>query len=275
MSVIGLTARCVQNSSLELQKINSSKNFLLPCFDQCHQNFSSVFSDGTKTCNHVIPHGRIRNRSHNTESSKLINSLIGYYRNSNNNVFGFCKSNPCSDVDSVRTCVTLVTNKSVEMNHKTGTFVNGQLLQRSSWSKNLTLLQPERSLSEKCSAKSKDNNAEQVTQEEQLSLTNKDRFKKAMKDYGSVVIVFHLSLSWGSLAFLYLLISNGVDVMNLLNKLPYLGEQLNNNSLAAGASTFVIAYAIYKAVAPIRMSITIASCPFLVRFLRGKGLLKR
>ena len=74
---------------------------------------------------------------------------------------------------------------------------------------------------------------------------------------------------------IFIFIFSGVDVMNLLNKLPYLGEQLNNNSLAAGASTFVIAYAIYKAVAPIRMSITIASCPFLVRFLRGKGLLKR
>jgi len=274
MSVIGLTVRCVQNSSLELQKISSLKNFLLPCFNQCHPNFSSVFSDGTKKCSHVIWHGRMGNRSYTTESRKLINNLIGYNRAGNNNVFGLCKSNPSSDVKSLRTCVTLVTNKSVEMNCKSSTFVNGQSLQPTIWSKNPTCLQPQRLLSEKCTAKSKDN-AEKVTQEEQLSLTNKDRFKKAMKDYGSVVIVFHLTLSWGSLAFLYLLISNGVDVMNLLNKLPYLGEQLNNNSLAAGASTFVIAYAIYKAVAPIRMSITIASCPFLVRFLRGKGLLKR
>ena len=151
MSVIGLTVRCVQNSSLELQKINSSRNFL--------------------------------------------------------NAFGFCKSNPSSDVNSMRTCVTLVTNKSVELNHKTNTFVNGQLLQPTIWSKNHNFLLPERTLSEKCTAKSKDNNAEKVTQEEQLSLTNKDRLKKAMKDYGSVVIVFHLTLSWGSLAFLYLLIS--------------------------------------------------------------------
>ena len=207
MSVIGLTVRCVQNSSLELQKINSSRNFLLPCFNQCHQNFSSVFSDGTKKCNHAIPHEGIGNRSYNTESRKLINNLIGYNRASNNNVFGLSKSNSSSDVNSMRTCVTLVTKKRVEMNYKTSTFVNGQLLQPTIWSKNPAFLQPERILSDKCTAKSKVDNAEQVTKEEQLTLTNKDRFKKAMKDYGSVVIVFHLTLSWGSLAFLYLLIS--------------------------------------------------------------------
>ena len=49
---------------------------------------------------------------------------------------------------------------------------------------------------------------------------------------------------------------------------------MSNSSLAAGASTFVIAYAIYKVFAPVRMSITLASCPFLVRYLRGKGFIK-
>ena len=63
-------------------------------------------------------------------------------------------------------------------------------------------------------------------------------------------------------------------MLNLVNGIPFIGEQLNNSSLAAGASTFVIAYAIYKVFAPLRMSVTLASCPFLVRYLRGKGFLK-
>ena len=63
--------------------------------------------------------------------------------------------------------------------------------------------------------------------------------------------------------------------MNLINGLPYIGEQLSKSTIAAGASTFVISYAIYKVLSPVRLSITLASCPFLVRYLRGKGFLKR
>jgi len=40
--------------------------------------------------------------------------------------------------------------------------------------------------------------------------SKKDRFKKAVKDYGSVVVIFHLTLSWGSLGLLYFLISRYV-----------------------------------------------------------------
>lgn len=40
--------------------------------------------------------------------------------------------------------------------------------------------------------------------------SKKDQFKKAIKDYGSVVVIFHLTLSWGSLGLLYFLISRYV-----------------------------------------------------------------
>lgn len=46
-----------------------------------------------------------------------------------------------------------------------------------------------------------------------------------------------------------------------------------SNKIAAGASTFVIAYAIHKVFAPIRISITLAATPLIVRFLRKKGWL--
>lgn len=50
-----------------------------------------------------------------------------------------------------------------------------------------------------------------------------------------------------------------------------LGSSALSNKIAAGASTFVIAYAIHKVFAPIRISITLAATPLIVRFLRKKG----
>ena len=65
----------------------------------------------------------------------------------------------------------------------------------------------DRNLSNKCKMKSENKEDEPIKSEESSQLTKKDRLKKAVKDYGSVVIIYHLTLSWGSLAFLYLLIS--------------------------------------------------------------------
>lgn len=46
-----------------------------------------------------------------------------------------------------------------------------------------------------------------------------------------------------------------------------------SSNVASGASTFVIAYAIHKVFAPFRISITLISAPFIVRYLRNKGIL--
>lgn len=105
-------------------------------------------------------------------------------------------------------------------------------------------------------------------------MSKKDQLKRAVKDYGSTVIVFHVMISLASLGFFYVLVSSGIDVMSLVVKLPYIGEQLGKSSLAAGASTFVIAYAVHKVFVPVRMSITLTATPFIVRYLRAKGFLK-
>lgn len=64
----------------------------------------------------------------------------------------------------------------------------------------------------------------------------------------------------------------------MLAILKYIG--LEETSLAdkletgAKASTFVVAYALHKVFAPVRLSITLGATPFIVRFLRRKGVLK-
>lgn len=45
-------------------------------------------------------------------------------------------------------------------------------------------------------------------------------------------------------------------------------------AVAEGAGTFVVAYAIHKVFAPVRISITLGTTPFIVRYLRKTGILK-
>lgn len=68
---------------------------------------------------------------------------------------------------------------------------------------------------------------------------------------------------------MYLFFYSGLDVKWLLVKIG-LGE----SNVAAGASTFVVAYAVNKVLAPLRISITLTGTPFLVRYLRKLGILK-
>nr|CAI5857432.1 unnamed protein product [Callosobruchus analis] len=46
------------------------------------------------------------------------------------------------------------------------------------------------------------------------------------------------------------------------------------SQLAANAGTFAVAYVIHKAFAPVRITITLGSVPFIVRYLRRVGFLK-
>jgi len=105
-------------------------------------------------------------------------------------------------------------------------------------------------------------------------MSKKDQLVRAVRDYGATVVVFHVAISLASLGFFYLIVSTGLDVMGLVQKLPYIGEQLGASAVAAGASTFVMAYAVHKVFAPVRISITLTSAPFIVRHLRAKGILK-
>lgn len=131
--------------------------------------------------------------------------------------------------------------------------------------------------------------------DKQQVLSKKDQLKIAFRDYGSTIVTFHVAISLVSLGSFYLLISkyernyliflksvlinylsftfSGIDVIAQLDKLGYAPEALKNN-VAVGASNFVIAYAIHKIFAPIRISLTLGMAPFIVRYLRSKGLLK-
>ncbi|XP_026162602.1 protein FAM210B, mitochondrial [Mastacembelus armatus] len=99
------------------------------------------------------------------------------------------------------------------------------------------------------------------------------QLKKVFKEYGAVGVSFHIGISLMSLGMFYLLISSGIDMTALLCKLGF-SETVVHSKMAAGTSTFVVAYAIHKLFAPVRMSITLVSVPLIVRYFRKTGLFK-
>ncbi|KAH8306694.1 hypothetical protein KR044_006774, partial [Drosophila immigrans] len=105
-----------------------------------------------------------------------------------------------------------------------------------------------------------------------VPLSKKEQLKRAFKDYGVTIVAFHVGISLISLGGFYMVISSGVNMMPVLE---FLGiESRAVVEKVAVGSTFVTAYAIHKVFAPLRISITLGSTPFIVRFLRARGFMK-
>lgn len=104
-------------------------------------------------------------------------------------------------------------------------------------------------------------------------LSKTQQLKKIFKEYGAVGVSFHVCISLMSLGMFYLLVSSGVDMAAVLCKVGF-SEAVVRSKMAAGTSTFVLAYAIHKLFAPARISITLVSVPLIVRYFRKTGLFK-
>ncbi|KAM4030440.1 protein FAM210B, mitochondrial [Anomaloglossus baeobatrachus] len=112
---------------------------------------------------------------------------------------------------------------------------------------------------------SSDNDGQKLSKTQQL--------KRVFKEYGGVAVAFHVGISLVSLGIFYALVSSGLDVPSLLLKVGF-SEAVVQSKLASGTSTFVLAYAVHKLFAPVRISITVVSVPFLVRYFRRTGFFK-
>ncbi|XP_036427329.1 protein FAM210B, mitochondrial [Colossoma macropomum] len=99
------------------------------------------------------------------------------------------------------------------------------------------------------------------------------QLKKVFKEYGAVGVSFHIGISLISLGIFYLAVSSGINMAVVLCKMGF-SESVVQSKMAAGTSTFVLAYAIHKLFAPLRISITLVSVPLIVRYLRKTGLFK-
>ncbi|KAF6087988.1 family with sequence similarity 210 member B [Phyllostomus discolor] len=112
-----------------------------------------------------------------------------------------------------------------------------------------------------------------VSDVEEKKQSKSQQLKKVFREYGAVGVGLHVGISLVSLGMFYLLVSSGVDVPAVLLKLG-LGESLVQSKMATGTGTFVVAYAIHKLFAPVRISMTLVSVPLVVRYFRRAGLFK-
>jgi hypothetical protein len=91
---------------------------------------------------------------------------------------------------------------------------------------------------------------------------------RILREYGSVAVAFHLTMSLSVLSVCYLVVKSGVDVENFLKYFNI------DSSRYSTASTFAVAYIIYKILLPLRATVTITTVPFIVRHLRARGYMK-
>ncbi|XP_052578745.1 protein FAM210B, mitochondrial [Peromyscus californicus insignis] len=104
-------------------------------------------------------------------------------------------------------------------------------------------------------------------------ISRSQQLKKVFQEYGAVGVSLHIGISLVSLGIFYTVVSSGIDMSAVLLKLGF-KESLVQSKMAAGTSTFVVAYAIHKLFAPVRISVTLVSVPFIVRYFRRVGLFK-
>ncbi|XP_059935027.1 protein FAM210B, mitochondrial [Mesoplodon densirostris] len=108
---------------------------------------------------------------------------------------------------------------------------------------------------------------------EEKKQSKSQQLKKIFQEYGAVGVSLHIGISLISLGMFYMVVSSGVDMSAILLKLGF-KESLVQSKMAAGTSTFVVAYAIHKLFAPVRISITVVSVPLIVRYFRKVGIFK-
>lgn len=60
----------------------------------------------------------------------------------------------------------------------------------------------------------------------------------------------------------------------LMAKVPVLGDKFQGSDVYNGAGTFVVAYAVHKVFAPVRIATTLFCVPLVVRKLRIMKVLK-
>ncbi|CAA0836005.1 Protein of unknown function (DUF1279 [Striga hermonthica] len=106
------------------------------------------------------------------------------------------------------------------------------------------------------------------TNEENKETTTKskgDQAKELLAKYGGAYLATSITLSLISFGLCYFLISAGVDVQALLQKVG-----ISTNETGEKVGTFALAYAAHKAASPIRFPPTVALTPVVASWIGKK-----
>jgi hypothetical protein len=103
------------------------------------------------------------------------------------------------------------------------------------------------------------------------SLSRTDQAKALLKTYGSAYLLTSISFALVSFGACYALVTAGVDVGGLVEKLPAaLGGGARPGATGERVGAFAIAYAAHKALSPVRFPPTVALTPVVAKWL-GKN----
>ncbi|XP_029040643.1 uncharacterized protein LOC114874989 [Osmia bicornis bicornis] len=105
-----------------------------------------------------------------------------------------------------------------------------------------------------------------------INLSKKEKFQRVIKDYGATVVVFHVVISIISLGACYAAVVGGIDLAPLVKFIIIDNSQVEQ--ILTNSSSFLLAYAIHKLLAPMRIGITCGVTPILVQYLRRIKILK-
>ncbi|TYZ54826.1 hypothetical protein PybrP1_007922, partial [[Pythium] brassicae (nom. inval.)] len=116
--------------------------------------------------------------------------------------------------------------------------------------------------------------AQRLLEEQQQptpQLSWRQRAKTFALEYGRVGVCTHIVLSLVSFSTIYVGVSAGLDVSGLLDTVGLSVSASESTTHSAGS--FVVAYAIYKLLSPVRWPLTFAVTPVVMRALRRRGFM--
>ena len=109
--------------------------------------------------------------------------------------------------------------------------------------------------------------------EDGIRMTTRERLKQMAILYGPLATVLHIGLSLTFLGITYIVIKYGFDAFGFMNDHNLFGETYMK--ILATGGTFGVAYAIYKAMMPLRVLVTIFVTPKVANKLQTMGLIKK
>ena len=102
----------------------------------------------------------------------------------------------------------------------------------------------------------------------------RQRLKNLFVTYGPVAVVLHIGLSLTFLGVTYAVVYFGLDVPALLSKYDYTMNEKYMMIISNGGQ-FGLAYALYKAMMPLRALVTLALTPKVAQTLITYGIIKK
>ncbi|WOL11218.1 hypothetical protein Cni_G19980 [Canna indica] len=102
-------------------------------------------------------------------------------------------------------------------------------------------------------------------EEEGKEKSKTDQAKELLAKYGGAYLATSITLSLISFSLCYLLVSAGIDVQALLNKIG-----IATDATGGKVGTFALAYAAHKAASPIRFPPTVALTPIVAGWIGKK-----